>query len=464
MKRIIRYFARHTQLLIVVILISAFLTRLIALNQSLWLDETITANVVRTKSFLGIITGFSIHDFHPPLFYFTEKVWTSLFGYSEISLRMPSVLFSLVVGYFVCKLGTLMKSKNAGILAMVLFLFNPLIFYYSQEARMYMMVTTSLVIATYYMVKIMKSNKPIITDTLLFNLCVQISIFTFYGSALYICILFLILAKNRQWKTLIITLITSTISLLILSPLVYLQLIHSQSALLDIKNWSLVLGKSEFKSFILVFVKFTTGRISGFAKIPLFAFEALGTAIFWYTVYRGARRSALLSAIVVTPIALGFIISFVIPMFQYFRFLYLLPIVCLLIAFSYDNTSILSKLFVIVTVIVIFSCTSLYLFVPSLHREDWRSVVQLVNSNSYLVYGVASVIDPLQYYHSDQLVHSFQSISAERSSTIVVLPYLSDVYGIAYQDLLKSAGYEKGETRYFTGPIVLEWWKKPALP
>ena len=111
----------------------AFLIRLIALNQSLWLDEAITANVVRNYGFMQIVSKFSFHDFHPPLYYLFMKLWTNVFGYSEIALRMPSVFFSLMTGYVVYLIG--------GIWAVLFFLFNPLIVYYSQEARMYMMAT-----------------------------------------------------------------------------------------------------------------------------------------------------------------------------------------------------------------------------------------------------------------------------------------------------------------------------------
>ena len=108
----------------------AFLIRLIALNQSLWLDEAVTANVVKNFDFAQIISKFSPTDFHPPLYYLFMKLWTNFFGYSEIALRMPSVLFSLLTGYVIYLIG--------GIWSAAFFLFNPLIVYYSQEARMYM--------------------------------------------------------------------------------------------------------------------------------------------------------------------------------------------------------------------------------------------------------------------------------------------------------------------------------------
>jgi len=116
--------------MIYLVLFFGLILRLISLNQSLWLDEATTA-LVSQMSLTDFFTKFMPNDFHPPLYYLFMKLWTNFFGYSEIVLRMPSVLFSLATGYVVYLIG--------GAWAAVFFLFNPLIVYYSQEARMYMM-------------------------------------------------------------------------------------------------------------------------------------------------------------------------------------------------------------------------------------------------------------------------------------------------------------------------------------
>ena len=92
----------------------AFLVRLISLDQSLWLDEATTARVVHKYNFFEIVTKFSPNDFHPPLYYLIMKVWTNMFGYSEIALRMPSILFSLLTGYLVYLLGNKITNNDSG--------------------------------------------------------------------------------------------------------------------------------------------------------------------------------------------------------------------------------------------------------------------------------------------------------------------------------------------------------------
>lgn len=118
---------------IFLVIIIALVLRLISLNQSLWLDEAISANVVKNYSYTDILGKFSPSDFHPPLYYFTLKAWTSVFGFSEISLRFPSIIFSLITIYLVFRF--------FGFYPSLLLSLNPLYLYYSQEARMYSLVT-----------------------------------------------------------------------------------------------------------------------------------------------------------------------------------------------------------------------------------------------------------------------------------------------------------------------------------
>ena len=231
-----------------VIFIVAFLFRLIALNQSLWLDEATTARVVQQYNYAQIITKFSPSDFHPPLFYIFMKAWSNIFGYAEVVLRMPSVLFSLSCGYIVYVLYIHMsrdRSRRApssvakwgpvptnGLFAVIFFLFNPLIIYYSQEARMYMMVTFLLSVSLYYFMVIItsKSLSSELRATILFNLFTALSFLTFYGSIFMIAAYYIVLLWKRQFALLIKLLPGFVIALLVVTPLLYQQFLHSREA------------------------------------------------------------------------------------------------------------------------------------------------------------------------------------------------------------------------------------------
>jgi len=84
------------------ILLLALILRLINLNQSLWLDEAVQA--ITAKGSFAYIFQEIIGDFHPPLYHFLMHYWVSIFGSSEIAIRMPSVLFGVGTVWLVYKI------------------------------------------------------------------------------------------------------------------------------------------------------------------------------------------------------------------------------------------------------------------------------------------------------------------------------------------------------------------------
>jgi len=260
--------------LLIIFIIAAGI-RLIALNQSFWLDEATTARVVERFGLLDILKLYSPTDFHPPFYYLFMKIWSMVFGVSELAMRAPSVIFSLGTGYILYLIG----GKKYGFWAAVFFLFNPLIVYYSQEARMYLMVTFLLTAVLYLFLQALrdKTYKPDKTDktnsfkSIFLDLCIAFSLFTFYGSIFFIAGLYLYIYFKKQHKAYSLLLPGTVGALIILSPLLYLQLQNAQVMLKAVSNWSLVLGNVSIKNLLLIPLKFSIGRISWLPKTSYYA-------------------------------------------------------------------------------------------------------------------------------------------------------------------------------------------------
>ena len=420
---------------LVLLFLCAFSIRLVSLNQSLWLDEAITANVVKNLSILQIITKFSPTDFHPPLFYLLEKLWTNFFGYSEIALRFPSLLSSLITGVFVYLIGKKLKNETVGFWAALFFLFNPLIIYYSQEARMYSLQTLFLTMVIYFFLR---------RSYLLFNLFSALSLFTHYGSAFFLATLFFYLIFKKQYRQLIKFLPGTLLSLLILSPLLYHQFIYSQVALKSVTNWSLVLGKSNLKNFFMIFTKFVTGRLSFYPKIMYYLISISTSIIVYIIALKSSSR--FLKYLFIFPLILAFVVSIKSPMLSYFRYLYLIPVLSLMLALAS-----IQKIFryLILSIFILFSAT--YLFLPQFHREDWASLAASLPTNAS-VYLIPSFADPLLYYHPD--VHVFD-IHQINTSPALVIPYGVEIYGLQYQP----SNLSLISTKSFRG-LTTELWQK----
>ena len=399
--------------------------RLISLNQSLWLDETISANVVKNYSYQEIITKFGPGDFHPPFFYLTLKAWTSVFGFSEIGLRSLSVLFSLITIFLVY--------KNFGFWPSLLLSVNPLFVYYSQEARMYSMVTLLVLLSFLSFQK----NK-----IFLYFLFTFLSLFTFYGLIFFFVSVSLYFLIKKDYKNFIIYSFAPALALIFLSPLLIIQYQNSRELLKSVLNWSSVLGTANLKNLLLIPVKFAIGRISFYPKIIYYLISAILVIPLWTILFFKSFKNRQVSFIFWSTLIIGFIFSLFTPMFQYFRFLYLLPFFCILLRKSYFYSFIF----------FIFSC--IYLFNPAFHREEWKSLVASLPNTIYMI---KTASDPVIYYNSNIKIIDLATPPTENK--ITVIPYISEIHGLDYQTNLQKLGYQKISTQSFR-ELTTEIWSK----
>jgi 4-amino-4-deoxy-L-arabinose transferase-like glycosyltransferase len=122
------------------ILVLAALLRFYALGQqSLWSDEGNSVALTRL-GFLEIAQR-TAFDIHPPFYYWLLKGWVSVFGTSEIALRSLSALLGVGVVYLIWRLGLLLFNLKVASVAAFVAALSPLLVYYSQETRMYMLLT-----------------------------------------------------------------------------------------------------------------------------------------------------------------------------------------------------------------------------------------------------------------------------------------------------------------------------------
>ncbi len=454
---------------LLLLFIFAFLIRLIALNQSLWLDEATTAKVISEYGYLGIIKYFSPFDFHPPLFYLLEKFWAGLFGYTEVSLRFPSVLFSLATGYFVYLIGRKIKNEKVAIWATVLFLFNPLIVYYSQEARMYMMATFFLTVSLYFLEKKLQTqNSKLKTQNLysfVFSLFISLSFLTFYGSIFLIIPMLFYLIYKKQSKFFYLSFVILFFSFLLLSPLLFQQFINARKSLTLVVNWKNVLGTANFKNLILIPIKFSFGRISFYPKWLYWFLAGTWTIIVTFFVIKGSLKNKFLVFLIIDSLIIAVLFSFFTPLLQYFRFIYLIPLVSLLIALAPDLSINPSSLKLrrasrYIIIIGFFLLSFVYLLDSNFHREDWKSLSKSLPKDGTL-YMIKASSDPVKYYRNDINVVDLLSIQTSTPSAkeIIVNPYVVDLYGLNYQKILMVEGYQKKDIKMFRG-LYDEIWKR----
>jgi hypothetical protein len=105
-------------------------------HQGFWFDEANTALLVHFSpaKMLGLIPR---TESTPPLYYCLAWVWARMFGYGEPALRSLSALAGVATVPVAYAAATRLISRRAGLVAAALTACNPMLVWYSQEARSY---------------------------------------------------------------------------------------------------------------------------------------------------------------------------------------------------------------------------------------------------------------------------------------------------------------------------------------
>jgi mannosyltransferase len=120
--------------------------------QSFWYDEGNTARVVERS--VPLILKAAEGDIHPPGYYLLLHYWRALAGDSEYALRLVSAFCGVLTAALTYSLGRRMLGWAAGLGGAFLAAVSPLSVYYSQEARMYMLLGLLATASTYFLLRL----------------------------------------------------------------------------------------------------------------------------------------------------------------------------------------------------------------------------------------------------------------------------------------------------------------------
>jgi mannosyltransferase len=153
-----------------VLIFIAFLVRVNGLGfQSLWRDEVdaicfaqaplLTALPQTALSFTptcppnipDLLSSFTQPGFNGPLYFLMLRGWISLLGHSEFALRYFSLLCGVISVALLITLGTRLFNRAVGVIAGALLALSAYQVWYSQEAKMYTLITLLALAAIYFL-------------------------------------------------------------------------------------------------------------------------------------------------------------------------------------------------------------------------------------------------------------------------------------------------------------------------
>lgn len=205
------------------ILIAALLLRLWNLDkpQGMWFDEMNTYFDAKMR-FSQMFEVFFTRHIHTPLYYIFLSLWMKIFGESDFTIRLLSVVFGVLTVPVMYLCGKELKCDKTALLAGFFAAINSLLIYYSQEVRIYSLTSMFSALAVLFLLRL--NNNPskgnvvglIIANTGLLYTHSLSFVFVFFEFAVFG--LYYLLKKREMLKPLIIA---GFVTFILYSPYLY---------------------------------------------------------------------------------------------------------------------------------------------------------------------------------------------------------------------------------------------------
>ena len=202
----VRVLLPQDMLLALALMLIALVVRFIGLRlDSLWFDEAFSVRIARRS--LSEIVRLTTTDVHPPLYYLLLHFWTRLFGETESTVRMLSVVFSALTVFVIYRLALLLFDRRTAVLTALLTALSPLQIFYAQEARMYAQLTCLSTISVYFFLRWLKDGKRLsavlyVISTAMLLYTHLYAVFVVLAQCLYFAILFTLARETfqKRWR------------------------------------------------------------------------------------------------------------------------------------------------------------------------------------------------------------------------------------------------------------------------
>jgi mannosyltransferase len=168
--------------------------------QSYHHDEVITAARVIPGSFAEMLHRVRGSESNPPLYYVLAWGWAKAFGTGEVGLRSLSALFgaaTVPIGYLI---GRQLVGRRAGLIAAAIVAVNPMLIWYSQEARSYALLVFFGALALLFFVRALQARGG--RDLALWALASALALCSHYFAIFGVAIeaVWLAVALRSEWR------------------------------------------------------------------------------------------------------------------------------------------------------------------------------------------------------------------------------------------------------------------------
>lgn len=400
--------------IIFAILITGLIIRLLGINQGLWHDEAIAAETVKNFSLIEYFNNFLPGDFHPPLYYLIQKTLYTLFGGSEFVFRLPGIISGVLVIYFVYLISVItIKDKKLLYWPAILCCISPILIQYSFESRPYSLAALVTIINVYLLLKI--KNKFSSVLFIFYLLSFVILIYLNYLSYFYLIISMIAMIKILNDQKIIfnrLIIYSSLISIFLtigIVPILKDQLSVALGISETTSGWQKIIGSQNFfKNIIQFFVKIISGSVD-FDHTIFTAFMSGSSSMLILSILplmlilKGKKN--LLNIIFLITFALIELVSIIVPIYAFFRLLYLVPLIFIIITLFLEHFSKAKYVFYYLFISsIVFNF--IYFLNPIFWREDWKGAAEYTGylianyQDSIVIFPTAVPYEAYFYYNN----------------------------------------------------------------
>lgn len=322
--------SRFSKIIVLIVLVSAFLVRVIRIDEHAFVfDEAIYVKIVKDI----VANGYDWQSMrmlgtaHPPVYFMLMSFLYKYFYFmnDEAFFRIVTVLISVAVTYFIYKLGS-EYSFSTGLIASLIFAFNPYFIAYSRFATLDMLTVLFITAGIYAYSKYLSSGKPYLLQIAgaIFGLATFTKIYA--GVFLLITIIYLMMKRTKKPME-IVQLITPYSAVILLISLMLGQGIYFPWIILKTTyGWSV--GQKIAFNWTLITVSTHIGFIS-------FVISMAGLG---YLIEKALYEHHRLSAFYVLAFLLNIVIFTVFSGTYFARYLLILtPSICIFFGYSMDK-------------------------------------------------------------------------------------------------------------------------------
>lgn len=388
-------------------------------TQSYHHDEIVTASRVLRVGFGHAMDAVGFSESAPPLYYALAWLWTQVAGTGEWGLRSLSAVAGVATIPVAFLIGRELRGQRVGLLAAALVAVNPMLLWYSQEARAYSLLCFFCALSLLFCVRALDRERGEKRDFVLWGVFSSLALATHYF-AVFPLIAEVVLLWRRRGRAMLPGLWIVGLAAALLAPLAYHQMSYGHA------EW---IGKFSLGHRLAeVAISFTVGEIGDIigrveqpepALVPL----ALVAAAFVLLAVRGSGEERRVAAVPLVVGAAAILIPLLLAIgpggkdFVLARNLLpaLVPLLCAVaVALAIKRAPRVGGTLAVLLLLYSLGFSIWASAAPDLQKPDWKAVAERLGEPDAPRATVTWVIGlaPLRYYLEDGATQSKPSEGA----------------------------------------------------